>query len=176
MASAPRVLVWTWFVRLAHWGVAALVLFNLFNDAGSKVHRFAGYAAAALVVARGVYGLFQRGRPAGWHVPTPAACLAHLRVMVSGNPPRPAGHNPLGAAMALLLWALVLSLALTGWVSRWDRFWGEDWPVDIHTTLSVVLQVAVLLHLAGVAVSSVLERQNLVTAMFTGRKRVDRSD
>lgn len=166
-------IVWTWPVRLAHWGVALLVAFNLFNDAGGKLHRYAGYAAAALVAARGIYGLFQAGRPAGWHLPTPAACWRHLCAMAAGRPPRVAGHNALGMAMALLLWALLLGLALSGWISRWDRYWGEDWPVQIHAGLATALQVALLAHLAGVAISSVLERRNLLAAMLSGRKEVD---
>ncbi len=175
MPAAPRrsVYVWSPFVRLVHWCVAALVVFNLFNDAGGRMHRFAGYAAAAFVVVRGLHAVLRRGTPSGWHVPTPRACLAHARAMFRGRPPRVDGHNPLGAAMAILLWGLVVALALTGWISRWDRFWGEDWPVDLHGGLSIALQVAVLLHLAGVLASSVLEKRNLAAAMITGRKRVD---
>ena len=36
------------------------------------------------------------------------------------------------------------------------------------------LQISVLLHLAGVALSSALERQNLVRTVLTGKKYVDR--
>ena len=177
MQPAPQtqpVAVWSIFVRIAHWSVAALVLFNLFNDSGSKMHRYAGYAAAAFVVARTFHGWFQRGRPAGLHWPTPAACLAHLRAMCTGRPPRLPGHNPLGAAMSILLWTLVLGLAITGWISRLDKYWGADWPIDIHIAFSLALQIAVVLHLAGVVISSLLERQNLAVSMLTGRKSVDR--
>jgi len=69
---------------------------------------------------------------------------------------------------------LVLFLALSGWISRWDRFWGADWPLELHAWLSFALQVSVVLHLGGVAVSSALERQNLVRAILTGSKYVDR--
>ncbi len=176
MSAASAVLVWTWPVRIAHWCVAALIVFNLFNDSGGKIHRYAGYAAAAFVVARGLYGLFQRGQPAGLHIPTPVAGFRHLREMFSGRPSRPAGHNALGAAMALLLWTLVLGLAVTGFISRMDAYWGEDWPIDIHIWLSTTLQIAVLLHILGVIISSLLERQNLAMAMITGRKMVDSAE
>lgn len=168
--------IWSLPVRLAHWGVAALVLFNLFNDAGGKVHRYAGYAAAGFVALRTLYGVLTRDGPARLHLPRPRAMFAHARAMFGGSPPRVAGHNPLGVAMSLLLWTLVLGLAATGWVSRLDRYWGEDWPTEIHGVLAVALQVCVVLHLAGVVASSLLERQNLITAMITGRKHVDRPD
>lgn len=75
--------------------------------------------------------------------------------------------------MTFALWSLVLLLALSGWVSRWDLFWGDDWPIVIHEILTIVLQVCIVTHLLGVIASSLLERQNLVRAMVDGRKQVD---
>lgn len=176
MVSAPPTFytrVWALPVRIAHWSLAALILFDLFNDSGGKVHRYAGYAAAAVVALRLLYGIIKRSGPARLAVPRPSECWAHLREMLTGRVPRLAGHNPLGAAMTLVLWALVLLLALTGWISRWDRFWGEDWPQDLHSWLSWILQVCVVLHLLGVAAGSLLERQNLVRGMINGKKYVD---
>src|SRR5690606_21363829 len=115
---------------IAHRGRAALVVFNLFNDAGSKMHRYAGYAAVAFVVARGVYGVSIVADPPAGTSPRLQAVWGHAREMMSGHPPRVAGHNLLGASMSILLWPLAVSLATTGWISRLDRFWGEDWPVD----------------------------------------------
>ena len=176
MTSAPSSFytrVWALPVRIAHWSLAALIFFDLFNDSGGKVHRYAGYAAAAVVMLRLLYGIIERSGPTRLTLPKPSECWAHLREMLTGRVPRLAGHNALGAAMTLLLWTLVLLLALTGWVSRWDRFWGEDWPLDLHSWLSCILQVCVVLHLLGVAVGSILERQNLVRGMISGGKYVD---
>jgi cytochrome b len=173
VAASTLRLVWAWPVRIAHWSLAALVVFELFYDSGGKLHRYAGYAAAAIVALRLIYGITTRSGAARLHLPRASACLAHLREMSGGRVARLAGHNPLGAAMSLLLWTLVLLLALTGWISRWDRFWGEDWPIDLHAALSYALQVCVVLHLAGVALSSYLERQNLVRGMLSGKKLVD---
>ena len=161
-------------MRIAHWSLTALVCFDLVNDSGDKLHRWAGYAAASVVALRLAYAVNERSGPARVHLPTPRECWNHLREMSSGQVARVAGHNPLGAAMSALLWSLVLFLALSGWISRWDRFWGADWPLELHAWLSFTLQVSVVLHLGGVAVSSALERQNLVRAMLTGSKYVDR--
>ena len=172
-ATARRVLLWPLLVRVTHGCVAGLVLFNLFNESGAKLHRYAGYAAAGFVLLRTVYGFTTRNAAARLHWPTPRACMAHLRDMLGGRPERVAGHNPLGAAMSLLLWSLILLLAASGWISRLDRFWGEDWPVDFHESVALVLQVCIVLHLLGVVASSLLERQNLAWSMVTGRKTVD---
>ena len=174
-AASPGLLrsVWTLSVRIVHWSLAALVVFNLFNESGAKTHRYVGYVAAAFVVARLLYGVLTRSTPAQLRVPRPSECWSHIKQMRKGRTRQCASHNPLATAMTLLLWLLVMLLGLSGWISRWDRFWGEDWPVDLHVLLSGTLQVCVVLHLLGVALSSVLERQNLVRSMVTGKKYVD---
>lgn len=165
--------VWPLPLRLAHWTLATLVIINLFNDHGGEIHRWIGYAAAVVVGFRLIYGMFTGHRPARLHWPGASSLWTHARAMMRGSVSRVAGHNPLGAAMTLWLWCLVLLLGLSGWVGRWDRFWGEDWPQDLHAAFALMLEVSVIVHLAGVVISSLLERQNLVAAMISGNKRVD---
>jgi cytochrome b len=165
--------VWTWPVRAAHWSLVLLFVYAMLNDSGDRWHRYAGYAAAAIVGMRVLYGLRRHAGPARIQLPAVAAALAHVREMRSGHVMRANGHNALGAAMSLLLWLLVLLLALSGWVSRWDRYWGEEWPIVIHAVLAYGMLACVIMHLAGVILSSILEKQNLVKAMLSGRKFVD---
>lgn len=173
MPGAVPTRVWALPVRLAHWSLAALVLVNFFNDA-DQTHRYLGYAAAAIVLLRLLGGrLVPPNNPARLRLPATAECLGHFRQMREGRVPSPAGHNALGNAMSLLIWALVLLLGLSGWMSQWDVFWGEDWIELLHESLSRALQACVVLHLLGVLISSVLERQNLALGMITGRKHVD---
>ena len=162
-------MLWSPLVRLTHWGMAALVLFNLFNDTG-RIHRWAGYAAAALVVCRLLYSLTQpRLSPARVRVPDPVSVLDHVRHLLKGQVEPTRGHNPVGMWAALIMWALVLSLGFTGWMSQLDRYWGEDWLLELHEGLAQALQVVVLIHWAGVITMSALLKQNLVRAMVTGR-------
>jgi len=162
--------VWSLFVRLSHWLVAALVLFNLFNESG-LVHRYAGYAAAAVVLARVLWGLARpRSDPAHVGLPGWRDLQQHLRGLMQGDPPHSLGHNPAGLLMALLLWALVLGLGVTGWLSQLDAYWGEDWPIDLHQYIAQALQACVLLHWAGVLLMSRLQKENLARSMLTGRK------
>ncbi|HET8870620.1 MAG TPA: cytochrome b/b6 domain-containing protein [Aquabacterium sp.] len=162
-------MLWSPLVRLTHWGMAALVLFNLVNDTG-KVHRWAGYLAATMVVCRVAYSLTQSPHsPARIRIPSWGDLKLHLHELKSRQVRPVEGHNPLGMWAAVLMWGLVLSLGLTGWMSQLDRFWGEEWLEEVHETLANALMGLVAVHWAGVMTMSALLRRNLVWAMITGR-------
>jgi len=170
-ASDARVRTWDLWVRLTHWTIAGIVVWNLFGPT-DQLHRVLGYVAAGLVGLRVVWGFVgtRYARFSAWW-PTPSHLAEYLRSLAAGKPLPHVSHNPLGALMAIALWLLVLALGLTGWLMRLDAFWGEDWPQDIHTWLSIALEVCVCVHIAAALVMSVLTRENLIGAMLTGFKR-----
>jgi cytochrome b len=55
---------------------------------------------------------------------------------------------------------------------RWERTDGEggDFWQEIHEMSTQVVVFLIAMHIAGVAVSSMVHRENLVLAMLTGRK------
>lgn len=177
--SAPtdRVLVWDAVVRVLHWSLAATVLFDFVVDDGGRVHRAVGYVAAAIVVMRLLWAARSRGT-ARWGLlkPSPRATLVYCRELQQGRAPRHAAHDPLGLWMVWLIWALVLLLGVTGWMSRLDVFWGDETVHDLHLWLSNALLAAVVLHLAGVIAMSIVWRENLPAGMLNGRKRPLESD
>ena len=165
--------VWDLFVRLFHWAlVASFAAAWLTRHGNEDIHHLAGYAAAALVGLRVVWGLvgthyarfrqFTRG---------PLTVLSYLRDIATGREARYIGHNPAGAAMILALLIAMAGTALTGWMMTTDQFWGVEWVGKTHERLADGLLILVALHVAGVIVASIRHRENLVRAMFTGRKR-----
>ena len=96
--------------------------------------------------------------------------MRHLRGMLSGQPEKHWGHNPLGAVMMLVLMALVLTLGVTGWMQSLDAFWGEEWLQDLHEQAGDLLLLSAGLHGAAAIVMGRLERTRLVKAMVTGIK------
>jgi cytochrome b len=52
-----------------------------------------------------------------------------------------------------------------------DAFWGVDWVRHVHSAAANLALILIPLHVLGVILSSVIERENLVRAMVTGRKR-----
>jgi cytochrome b len=168
--AAPVVRVWDPLVRVVHWSVAALIVFDLFNEAGANPwHRYAGYAAGALVLLRLTWGVF--GSP---HVRLTAiarsAAAAVRYVRSRDNRGVYVAHTPLGACMVLLLWTLILVVVVTGWMQQLDAFWGDELVQSVHSAGAYVLGACAVLHVLGVLVTSATSRTNLVKAMITGKK------
>lgn len=165
-------LVWDAFVRSAHWAVAALVVIELFNEAGANPwHRYLGYAAGSLVLARLAWGLAPVGEVRlARMLGTAREAPAYLGELRAGRSRRYLGHNPLGALMAFMLWALILAVVVTGWITQLEAFWGEAWLQELHSVLAYVLAGFAVLHVTGVLVTTRLYRMNLLRAMVTGRK------
>lgn len=164
--------IWDRFVRVFHWVLVSCVLLNQFVlEEGETPHEWAGYLAAALVVARIVWG-FIGSRHARFSdfFPTPARLVAHLRAMRSGAPEHHWGHNPLGALMMLLLMVLVLALGVTGWMQGTDAYFGEEWLQELHEWLANGLLLSAGVHAASAIVMGRIERTRLVRAMVTGVK------
>jgi cytochrome b len=162
--------VWDPLVRVVHWGLACLVVVELFNEAGaSPSHRLLGYAAAALVAIRLAWGFATSGYTRLSTMTASAGELgAYLRRARESGPY--VGHNPLGAIMAFALWSLVLLVALTGWMLGLDLFWGDETVEQLHTALAYVLAALAVVHICGVLATSRAQQQNLTKAMLTGSK------
>jgi cytochrome b len=171
MAAGVR--VWDPVVRIAHWSIAALVVVNLVNEPDANpVHRGIGYAIGALVAARLAWGLVgplyarlgetaRRAARMASYVVSPA-----VRAKERAYP----GLNPLGAAMALTLWVLLVASIVTGWLLQLDQWRGDDDMELAHAVASYSLAGCAAVHVLGVLATSAVQRVNLVQGMITGRK------
>ena len=157
------------------------------------VHEFAGYAVAALVGFRLIWG-FVGSRYARFSqfVRGPAATLSYVGDIARGRERRFLGHNPAGAAMVVALLVALSGTAFTGWLMEEpgraetaarqlqfvapafadeDDGEAEGALKEVHETLANAMLLLIALHLGGVALASFRHRENLVRAMVTGRKR-----
>lgn len=170
--SQETIYVWDRFVRLFHWSLVSCVLLDYFViDDGEVVHQILGYLAAALVVARIVWGFVgtKYARFAEFF-PTPSRINSHIRSLLSGRIDQHHGHNPLGALMIFALLSLVIALGVTGFMQGLDAYWGEEWLQDLHELLANMLIGLVAMHVSAALIMSHVERTNLIAAMVTGSK------
>ena len=168
-----KVKVWDPFVRLFHWSLVALIAGCWLTADGPKLlHENMGYAVAALIAARLVWGLIgpRHARFADF-VRGPRAVLSYLGDLRRGRERRYLGHNPAGGAMIVALLLAVAGTAATGWLQTTDMFWGSSAMEEIHETLATLILVLVAFHVTGVLVESLRHRENLVRSMLTGFKR-----
>jgi cytochrome b len=107
---------WDPLLRLAHWGIAVVVIANYaFTKEGGSVHIALGWAGMALLLLRLIWGFVgpREARFASFP-PNPMAAWRHLGGLLRGKAPQYPSHNPAGALMAYALWACLAVLMLTG--------------------------------------------------------------
>ena len=191
-----HVKVWDPFVRLFHWTlVVGFTIAYLSGDDAGTIHEWSGYAVLGLVSARTVWGFIgtRYARFADF-VCRPSTVRRYVISLLTGHPQRYLGHNPLGGMMVVALLVMLALVSVTGILAlepspvsavavvataqangEDERDDGDGWISEVHEALAEFTLVLVMIHIAGVLIGSLLERENLVAAMITGRKRRDRS-
>ncbi len=173
IATPPQVRVWDPFVRVFHWSLVGLfVLAFVTGDETEWLHLAAGYAIAALILCRIIWG-FVGPRHARFSdfVRTPREVADYVRSAIRLRAPRYLGHNPAGGAMIIALLTMLIGISVTGFMMTTDAFWGAQWVEDLHEGLVYVTLGLIALHVAGVVFAGIEHGENLVKAMITGRKR-----
>lgn len=171
--SAPRkILVWDVPVRVFHW-LMVLSFAGAYITAESEqwrlLHVTLGYTMAGLVAFRILWGLLgTRYARFSSFIRGPKIVARYFVAMVRRRPEHYVGHNPVGALAIIAMLGLTLAIAASGWAIYNDI--GADWLEEVHELAANVMLAVVLMHIAGVLVASWLHRENLVGAMFSGRK------
>lgn len=184
--TGPERQVWDLPVRLFHWtlvvGVLASYVSSRLGPEYFRLHLAAGYLVTVLVAFRLLWGLFgtRHARFANF-VRGPRAIRQYGAGLLRGRPPQHAGHNPLGALMVLALLATLFVQAASGLFSNDEIFntgplyaWvSEEFSLQltsVHKLLFNWIAAAILIHLLAILAHRWLARENLIRAMWTGRK------
>ena len=172
--GARMVQVWDLPLRIWHGALAVCVLVAWVTpNAYDALHRLAGYSVIALLVFRLIWGFagprYSRFRMIGARLRAAPRYIWNLRRGVTG---RYIGLNPAGTAILVTLLVTLAVSAITGAMQVTVTFFGVWWVEDTHTYASDAVIILVAMHVIGVVVMGILQRQNLVRAMLTGRKRI----
>lgn len=166
--------VWDLFIRVCHWSLVTIVVSNLWiNEEGDPWHNWLGYAACGLIFLRFIWG-FIGGPHVRWSAffPTTKRLKEFFPLFIKGKEPRQLTHNPIAAIGMISMLILVILLGVTGYMmEEIDVFFGEDWVEEAHSYLSNILLAFMIIHVLGVLLASFRHRENLILAMFTGKKK-----
>ncbi|SEN00528.1 cytochrome b/b6 domain-containing protein [Bradyrhizobium sp. OK095] len=172
--GSRTVAVWDLPLRLWHWALAASILAAWFTPTVyDSLHRIIGYTVLGLLAFRLVWGVwgsrYSRFRMVGIRLRAAPGYLWNLRRGITG---RYIGLNPAGTLMLVALLLSIAVSAVTGAMSVTVTFFGVWWIEDTHAVASDVVIMLVVLHVLGVVLMGLLQRENLIRAMITGRKRI----
>ncbi len=130
---------WSLFIRFSHWYVALAIITNLYIlEQGDEPHRYLGYTIVAVIVLRLIYGFKKNTN-------TPTAFWVYK-----------------------LMWLLVVLLGISGFMMQTDYFFGEDWLEDTHELFSILMQVLIVSHIAGLTINHLLFKRKLWLKMIKG--------
>ena len=183
--------LWDPALRLFHWALVVCVVaawgLGQFGPSIMTLHFYFGYAVAALLAFRVVWGLFGPPPARFSHfLYGPGATLRYAAQIGRRAPSYWPGHSPLGALSVFALLAVLVAQVGTGLYADPDDFINVGPLADTvsrdtalaaagwHYRLSLVVLALVLLHLAAIAFYKLWKREDLVRPMITGRKAVRR--
>jgi cytochrome b len=176
-----RIRVWDVPTRLIHWLIVLLVATSWWTGDTGRMdwHRYSGYLLLGLVSFRIYWGLFGASTARfRQFVRGPRVVLDYLRGRWETLP----GHNPVGALSTLVLLALLATQVVLGLFAV-DVDGIESGPLSNHVSFATgracaklhhqlfdVLLVLIAAHVAAVLFYVVVKKQNLIAAMFTGKR------
>jgi Cytochrome b len=179
--------VWDLPTRLTHWLFALCVAFSWWSAEQRLMdwHRYSGYTVLGLLIFRIYWGIAGSSTARFAHfVGTPRAVLEHLRLRREQRT-RIVGHSPLGSwsvVAMLLAMATQVTLGLfatdidgleSGPLSHLVTFDTGRTLAEAHEVSFNVLLALIALHVVAILFYLLYERNDLVTAMLSGRKRVE---
>jgi len=176
--------VWDILIRIFHW---SLVIFfsiaYITEDDWMNIHSYAGYTIFFLLIFRLLWGFIgtKYARFSNF-IAGPKAAIKYLKEELAGDAQHYLGHNPAGALMIIaLIFSLFLTVA-TGTIifateghgplatSFFSSLSGKLFE-EVHEFFANFTLLLVFLHIGGVIFSSLMQEENLVKAMVTGKKQ-----
>lgn len=201
-STIQRVHVWDLATRVFHWLLVGLVVFLFISGkTGGNLmlwHSRAGALVLVLLVFRVVWGVigsstarfraFVVGPKQAWVFARQLLGIStrHTVTPAEGAATTVMGHNPLGGWMVVVLLLLLTIQVSTGLFANDDIAMVGPWAVHISKALSDrlttvhrwnqwILLGCIAIHLLGVAFHVFIKKENLISAMISGVRKIDGS-
>lgn len=169
---ADKIRVWDVPVRIFHWLLVlsfAVAYLVAESDRLRGLHVTLGYTATGLILFRILWG-FAGSRYARFSsfLYSPGSAIDYLRSLAK-QPQHYLGHTPAGSYAIYAILLAGLATAVTGYMTL-QEIGGESLE-EVHEACANVWLGLVIVHIAGVIISSWIHRENLVRSMITGYKQ-----
>ena len=168
-----EVMVWDMPVRVFHWLLVicfAGAWLTSESERLAMIHYAFGYTACLLVLMRLVWGVIgTRYARFSQFLKSPQAVIGHFVAMLRGHPHHDVGHNPAGGLVMFALMLLILLIGFTGYLTV-KEFFGI-FVSEVHEAVASLVLGLVIVHIIAAIGMSVIEKQNLVRSMVTGKKK-----
>jgi cytochrome b len=166
--------IWDLPTRVFHWTLAISFFGAYLLSESERVRHFHimfGYTVLALVAFRVVWG-FIGTRYARFNSFAfgPRAVGKHVQGLLRRDGVHYVGHTPAGSWAIWAMLGLAVVTAGSGWLTL-NEVGGEAFE-EVHEVAANAWLFMVFVHVAGVIVSSLVERANLPRAMVTGFKNL----
>ena len=188
MNDFQRVLVWSQWIRLAHWSIALCVLILMATGwlvanapsvaaGASDLHAYAASVLMAGLALRIWLLVADRG-VGGWEALVPArTSLPAMKQMLMfyftlGKAPLPNwyGHNPLWVPVYALLYLFLVVMVVTGLVMPESPVFAGFYLPGIHRAFTTIIAGVALVHLIAVVLHDIKGKHDDVSAMLNGHK------
>lgn len=180
--------VWDLPVRIFHWSLVLLFIAayvtNALGPSYFHYHLWTGYAVIVMVSFRIIWGLVgtYHARFINF-VRNPFTSVKYALATLRNKEKHYAGHNPLGAIMVVILLLTVLIQAITGLFTNDEilnlgplyAYITDELSLkltSLHRQLFYWILGAIFLHIAAVLLHVFFKKENLIKAMFSGKKTV----
>ncbi len=175
--------VWDILVRVFHWSLVIFFIIAYLTEGDwIVIHSYAGYTIFLLVIFRIVWGIIGsfHARFSNFVVP-PREAVKYIKEELSGDAKHYLGHNPAGGLMIIALIISLLATVVTGasiiategdgpLAATFIASFSGELLEEIHEFFTTIILLLVILHIGGVIFSSLLQEENLIKAMLTGKK------
>ncbi len=187
LSGQKTVRVWDLPTRLFHWSLLVLVavvwISSEFHGSLFNIHIIGGIAILAMIVFRVIWGVIGSRHALfidfvrGW-----SKVRAYGQSMLTAKAAYHAGHNPIGGWMILALLATLTLTSFSGLFISDDGYVGplvgtvssglSNILGEVHEGVAGLLGFLIAIHIFGVVVHSIITRENLPRAMWSGDKSV----
>ncbi|GHF02783.1 cytochrome b/b6 domain-containing protein [Thalassotalea profundi] len=184
--TKKHILIWDLPVRLFHWALVICLIGSWYTSEGDRglidIHMLFGYTILGLVIFRICWGFIgTKYAKFSQFTPNPNEVKAYIK---DNNKPY-LGHNPLGSLMVLFMLALLLLQSTSGLFMTDDIFTNgpyfdsvsketQKFMSLIHSNIFDIIIIVSTLHIVAISYYLLIKKQNLITAMFTGKKWVEK--